>query len=160
MLPVSFVAGWFFALRKRSREQDSEHDAELRSMRAAIERIGERIAPVPAMTTGDPGDIPDGIVHDDIRDQLRRLAEKWGATPSFVLQCAVTHQIVKAWKVEVDDTSRESGEVHLNVSAAQDDTSTMFEPGYAEEVSDEPTAAEDDEEPVSDRPLPRKPVKH
>ena len=141
-------------------------------MRAALERLGERAAPVPALTTGDPGDIPDGIVHDDVRDQLRRLADKWGSTPKFVLRCAVTVQVVKAWKDELEDTGPESGEMHYNVSTAPDDTSTMLEPGYAEEVADEPPSMRDedadddggegepDETLVSERVLPKKPTKH
>ena len=119
-------------------------------MRAAIERLGERIAPAPAMMSGDPGDIPDGIVHDDVRDELRRLANKWRSTPRFVLRCAVTLQVVKTWKDELEHPGRESGEMHYNVSSAPDDTGTMFEPGYAEEVTEEPSTTDDDEEPASD----------
>lgn len=164
VLTIVFSVGWFLGLRKRSHQQSLPEEIDLRSLHASLERLKEQVAlvgaPTPSALTDD---IPDGIVHDDVRQQLRWLAHKWGVTPQMVLRCAVTFQVLKIWKDELEDTGPESGEVHLNVSTAVDDTGDMFRPGYAEEISEEPTAAEDDDEeddPVSARPLPRKPTKH
>jgi len=166
LLIGAFVAGWVFG--QRSHAHTAAPDAELRSLRAVLERLGERVSPVQAATTADGGEIPDGIVHDDVREQINALARKWGATPRFVLRCAVTFQVVRAWKDELQG-ERPSGEVMLNVTSAVDDTSAMFEPGYAEEIDDEPPSMRGEEEeqddddedaPSSRRASPQKPTKH